>query len=97
MTGHPGSSRASAPRYPRGMKIKARDGKTYEVRQTGSRETFEVHLGSDHVATFVIDEDKTHVTITAAGQKKTREATIREVADEFVDRGGAPMGMMGGG
>ena len=84
-------------RYARRMKIKARDGKSYEVRETGSRETFEVYVGSDHVATFVLDDDKTHVTVTAAGQKKTKEATIREVADEFVDKGGAPMGIMGGG
>ena len=76
------------------MKIKARDGKTYEVKATGNAETFEVWLGADQVASFVIEEDVNRVRLAAAGKGKTTEKTIDEVANQFVDKGGAPMKMM---
>lgn len=73
------------------MKIKASDGRTYEVKSDGGHSSFDVLLGSDIVGGFVLEEEDTKVTLRGT---RTTSAIVREVADEFVDRGGAPMKMM---
>ena len=47
--------------------------------------------GSDVVGGFILEDEDTKVTLRGT---KTTTKVVREVADEFVDRGGAPMKMM---
>lgn len=73
------------------MKIKASDGRTYEVKQEGGPSSFRVELGREVVGAIRLDDDDTRVTLR--GTATTLEV-LREVAEEFIDRGGAPMRMM---
>lgn len=75
----------------RPMKIKASDGRTYEVKSDGGEASFDVLLGSDIVGGFVLEEEETKITLRGT---KTTTKILHEIADEFVDRGGAPMKMM---
>jgi hypothetical protein len=65
-------------------------GKTYDVNATSRPKTYEVALGGDVVGEFVLEDDDTRVT--PRGSKLSGDA-LRAIADEFVDRGGAPMGI----
>src|SRR5262249_54485331 len=74
------------------MRIPFRDGKAYDVRRTDDRTRFEVWLGKDHVGDFVLgDEEEDPVVSTLGSMPRT---TILGIAREFVDRGGAPMGIL---
>lgn len=73
------------------MKIKASDGRTYEVRTESGPSSFRVELGHEVVGSIRLDDDETHVALR--GTQTTLEV-LREIADEFIDRGGAPMRMM---
>jgi hypothetical protein len=92
-TGANGGKRAARfnAAYTSAMKIKASDGRTYEVKQEGDPSSFRVELEREVVGSIRLDDDDTHVTLRGA---KTTIDVLREVADEFIDRGGAPMRMM---
>lgn len=92
-TGADGSKRAARFNavYTSAMKIKASDGRTYEVKAEGGPSSFRVELEREVVGSIHLDDDDTRVTLRGA---KTTLDVLREVADEFIDRGGAPMRMM---
>jgi hypothetical protein len=92
-TGEDGSKRAGSfnAAYTPAMKIKASDGRTYDVKTEGGPTSFRVELERELVGSIRLDDDDTHVTLRGA---KTTVEILREVADEFIDRGGAPMKMM---
>lgn len=73
------------------MNIKASDGKSYDVAPTADDSTYNVLLAGEVVASFVIDEEHTRVTLR--GDKTTKRVVV-EVADEFIDQGGGPMRML---
>jgi hypothetical protein len=75
------------------MRIKARDGKTYEVKPT-NRVRYEVFRDEAHVAYFLLKDDDTEAGLLPEGTGKVSKETVLEVAQEFVDRGGAPVRMM---
>jgi len=72
------------------MKIKARDGKTYEVGTAPPGGSHEVHLDGTLVGAFILEPEETKVTVHG---KKATEALLVDIADRFVAKGGAPMGM----
>jgi hypothetical protein len=72
------------------MKIKARDGKTYDVTEAPPGGTHEVHLDGAVVGTFVLAPKKTRVSVKS---KAVNEALLVDIADRFVDLGGGPMGI----
>ena len=72
------------------MKIKARDGKTYDVSTAPVGGTHEVHLDGTLVGTFVLEPEETKVTPNG---KRATEALLVDIADRFVDKGGGPMGI----
>jgi hypothetical protein len=77
--------------YAFGMKVKARDGKTYDVDSAPPGGSHEVRLDGAAIGSFVLDGDETRVTVKS---KQATEALLRDIADRFVDMGGAPMGML---
>jgi len=72
------------------MKIKARDGKTYDVENAPPGGSHEVRLDGAIVGAFVLEAEETRVTVH---NKKATEALLVDIADRFVAKGGAPMGM----
>jgi hypothetical protein len=72
------------------MDIRGKDGKTYRV-ESSQNDSYDVWLDGDLVATFVLEEVATRVTLHARGAGKTSEGVIERVAHEFVDRGGGGM------
>jgi hypothetical protein len=71
------------------MKIKARDGKTYDVDTAPPGGSHEVRLEGAVVGAFVLEPDETVVTVKG----KTTEALLVDIADRFVAKGGGPMGI----
>ncbi len=73
------------------MKVKARDGKVYEVTSAPPGGRHEVLLGNEVIGSFILEETETKVE---AESKKTSDALLVDIADRFVAQGGAPMGML---
>lgn len=73
------------------MKVKARDGKVYEVGSAPPGGRHEVHLGGELIGAFILEEAETKVEVKS---KKANEALLVDIADRFVAQGGAPMGML---
>jgi hypothetical protein len=72
------------------MKIKARDGKSYDVTSAPPGGTHEVSLDGVVVGTFVLLPTETRVKVK---DKKANEMLLVDIADRFVAEGGAPMGI----
>jgi hypothetical protein len=72
------------------MKVKARDGKVYEVSTAPPGGSHEVQLDGVVMGSFVLEPTETRVTI---GHKKMTEELLVDIADRFVDKGGSPMGI----
>jgi hypothetical protein len=72
------------------MKIKARDGKVYEVGTAPPGGSHQVSLDGTVVGSFVLEPQETVVTVKS---KQATEALLVDIADRFVAKGGAPMGM----
>ena len=72
------------------MLIRARDGKTYDVSTAPPGGQHEVKLDGELVGSFVLLETETKVTVKS---KKITETLLVDIADRFVDKGGAPMGI----
>ncbi|HVY44380.1 MAG TPA: hypothetical protein VHB21_00820 [Minicystis sp.] len=73
------------------MKIKASNGKTYEVSTAPPGGEHVVKLGSAVVGGFVIEPETTRITKSTADAS---ERLLHEIADKFVDEGGGPVGIM---
>ncbi|WP_050431711.1 hypothetical protein [Chondromyces crocatus] len=73
------------------MQIKARDGKVYDVSSAPPGGTHEVRLGGSVVGTFVLLPRETQVEVKS---KQVDETLLVDIADRFVDAGGAPMGIL---
>jgi hypothetical protein len=73
------------------MKVKARNGKTYDVSTAPPGGEHQVTLGGAAVGAFVLEADTTRVTQKS---NEANETLLKEIAEIFVDQGGAPMGMM---
>jgi hypothetical protein len=76
--------------YESGMKVKARDGKVYEVSTAPVGGTHEVKLDDELVGSFVLEPDETKVTVRS---KRVTDKLLVDIADRFVDKGGGPMGI----
>jgi hypothetical protein len=76
--------------YHPGMKIKARDGKTYDVTNAPPGGTHEVRLDGAVVGTFVLLPAETRVNVKS---KQANEMLLVDIADRFVAEGGGPMGI----
>ncbi len=72
------------------MKIKARDGKTYDVENAPPGGSHQVSLDGKVVGAFVLEPEETVVTVKS---KAVTEATLVDIANRFVAKGGAPMGI----
>lgn len=72
------------------MKVKARDGKVYEVKSAAPGGSHEVHKDGALVGSFVLEPEETVVTVRS---KAVDEALLVDIADRFVAQGGAPMGI----
>ena len=73
------------------MKVKARDGKTYEVQSAPPGGSHEVQLDGAVVGSFVLLPTETRVHVKT---KAVTEILLVDIADRFVAQGGAPMGML---
>ncbi len=72
------------------MKVKARDGKVYEVTTAPPGGSHEVRLDGVLVGSFVLEPRETVVKVN--GKRATEEILV-DIADRFVDLGGGPMGI----
>ena len=72
------------------MRIKARDGKVYEVSTAPPGGAHEVRLDGAAIGSFVLEESETKVTVS---DPRATEILLVDIADRFVAQGGAPMGM----
>ena len=72
------------------MKIKARDGKTYDVDTAPVGGSHNVSLDGHIIGSFVLEPEETVVTVK---DKRATEALLVDIADRFVDKGGGPMGI----
>lgn len=72
------------------MKVKARDGKTYEVTNAPPGGEHEVFLEKQLTGTFVLLPAETKVNVRVRGMT---DALLVDIADRFVAQGGAPMGI----
>jgi hypothetical protein len=72
------------------MKVKARDGKVYEVGTAPPGGRHEVKLDGKAIGAFVLDPDETRVMDLKKG---ATEELLVDIADRFVAQGGAPMGI----
>jgi hypothetical protein len=72
------------------VKIKARDGRTYDVGEAPPGGRHEVRLDGKLVGAFVLLEDETKVDVVAA---PATDVLLVDVADRFVAAGGGPMGI----
>ncbi len=70
------------------MKIKARDGKTYDVDTAPPGGSHEVRLDGKVVGSFVLEPDETKVDVKS---KQVTEILLVDIADRFVAKGGGPM------
>ena len=83
-----GAGRAAC--YPMGMKVKARDGKVYDVDTAPPGGSHEVRLDGEVVGSFVLEPKETVVKVKS---KRATEILLVDIADRFVAQGGAPMGI----
>jgi hypothetical protein len=72
------------------MKVKARDGKVYEVDTAPPGGEHVVRIDGDAIGSFVLEPDETRVTVK---DKRATEILLVDIADRFVAQGGAPMGI----
>jgi hypothetical protein len=72
------------------MKVKARDGKVYEVGAAPPGGRHEVRLGGALIGVFVLEPDETRISELGKG---ATEALLVDIADRFVAQGGSPMGI----
>jgi protein phosphatase len=72
------------------MKIKARDGKTYDVDTAPPGGSHEVRLDGAAIGSFVLEPDETVVSVKKKG---VPESLLVDIADRFVAKGGGPMGI----
>lgn len=72
------------------MKVKARDGKVYEVTEAPPGGSHEVRLDGAVIGAFVLEPRETVVTVKS---KLATESLLVDIADRFVDKGGGPMGI----
>jgi hypothetical protein len=72
------------------MKIKASNGKTYDVSSAPPGGEHVVRLGNDVVGGFIIEPATNKITKTTSN---TGEKLLNEIADKFVDEGGGPVGI----
>lgn len=74
------------------MKVKARDGKVYEVSTAAPGGTHEVRRDDGTlVGTFVLEPNE---TVVAVKDKRVTEILLVDIADRFVAQGGSPMGIL---
>jgi hypothetical protein len=74
------------------MRVKARDGKTYDVGPAPPLGSHPVRLGDQVVGSFVITPDETFVTVT--NKTLASETLLVDIADRFVSKGGSPVGIL---
>jgi len=72
------------------MKVKARDGKVYDVANAPPEGVHAVHLDGALVGSFVLLPQETRVTVKST---RVTDALLTDIADKFVDMGGGPMGI----
>jgi hypothetical protein len=72
------------------MKVKARDGKVYDVEPAPPGGHHEVRLNSVLIGSFVLLPAETRVSVRS---KEATQSLLVDIADRFVALGGAPMGM----
>jgi hypothetical protein len=72
------------------MKIKARDGKVYDVEAAPPGGSHQVSLDGVPIGAFVLEPEETVVTVK---HKNASEALLVDIADRFVAKGGGPMGI----
>jgi hypothetical protein len=72
------------------MKVKARDGKTYDVTTAPPGGEHEVYFEKKLMGTFKLLPTETKVSVRSNGMT---EILLVDIADRFVAQGGGPMGM----
>ncbi len=72
------------------MKVKARNGKVYDVADAPPTGSHAVHLDGALVGSFVLLPQETRVTVKST---LVNEELLTDIADRFVDAGGGPMGI----
>lgn len=72
------------------MKVRARDGKTYEVTTAPPGGEHEVYLDKKLMGTFKLLPTETKVNVRSNAMT---EILLVDIADRFVAQGGAPMGI----
>lgn len=82
--------RRRAASYAWRMKVKARDGKVYEVGTAAPGGKHEVRLDGTVMGHFVLEETETKVDVA---DSRATAALLVDIADRFVAQGGAPMGI----
>lgn len=72
------------------LKVRARDGKTYEVTTAAPGGDHEVYLDGKLMGTFKLLPTETKVSVRSNAMT---EILLVDIADRFVAQGGAPMGI----
>lgn len=72
------------------MKVKARNGKVYDVESAPPMGSHAVRLDGTLVGSFVLLPQETRVTVKST---LVNEELLTDIADKFVDAGGGPMGI----
>ena len=72
------------------MKVKARDGKVYDVGSAPPGGRHEVRLEGALMGSFVLEETETKVEVK---DPRANATLLVDIADRFVAQGGAPMGI----
>lgn len=72
------------------LKVRARDGKTYEVTTAAPGGDHEVTLDGKLMGTFKLLPTETKVSVR---NDAMTEILLVDIADRFVAQGGAPMGI----
>ena len=76
--------------YPGRMKVKARDGKVYDVGTAPPGGWHRVELDGALMGRFLLEERETRVETK---DPRATETLLVDIADRFVAQGGAPMGI----
>jgi hypothetical protein len=69
------------------MRVKARDGNTYEVASAPPGGSHEVSYEGDNVGSFVLHPDEPEVTVKSS---QVTEVLLVDIAERFVASGGGP-------
>jgi hypothetical protein len=72
------------------MKVKARDGKTYDVTTAPPGGEHEVYFEKKLMGTFKLLTDETKLSVRSNAMT---EILLQDIADRFVAQGGGPMGI----